>query len=361
MPGLVVEHLYSMGECVDPDYQSDVDEMILDYLLYMATNALLEESQERAEGSKLAAPSFSKSELPLQMVDSYLPLFKASNSHSDIPESIVFRLHLLKFTTLFTRRLIHSPTTPSPIALTSLRQQNLERATVWLSHNPPEPLNPPTPLHTTIFANSLPCPEPSLLSNRREALAAHNLPCTTFYGTPTSPSLLETLPRYLHFSASVFAAFPDTTSPRSESWMRISAEYMLQSALEQYRIYGACRATLARECFAWGYDEQCDAAEDSDEQVVNAMFYKQEPDEWEEVRDEYMLKLFPPEDSKLSLAAHLDGVAREFPLVELESKVVEMARALNCERLPLLVQLERGQLEGVSKEETAELLARVAL
>lgn len=51
----------------DSDTQFDVDLMILDYLLYMATQALLEERKAEKEGSAL--PDGAKPDLPIQMVD----------------------------------------------------------------------------------------------------------------------------------------------------------------------------------------------------------------------------------------------------------------------------------------------------
>jgi len=54
-----------------PDTQLDVDLMILDYLLYMATKALLEERQAEKEGSALSDGA--KPDLPLQLVDCKYP------------------------------------------------------------------------------------------------------------------------------------------------------------------------------------------------------------------------------------------------------------------------------------------------
>lgn len=57
-----------MDRCADPSVQLQVDEAILDYLLYTTTRSLLEQSKSvlsSNDGSKTP----SRAELPLQMVD----------------------------------------------------------------------------------------------------------------------------------------------------------------------------------------------------------------------------------------------------------------------------------------------------
>ncbi|KAI4149086.1 MAG: hypothetical protein LQ341_001407 [Variospora aurantia] len=79
-----------MERTADPQTQLITDEAILDYLIYVAIKALLS-SSETIQSSEHSAY------LPLQMVGSFLPMFRALHPNHNTPVETSFRLRLLQF------------------------------------------------------------------------------------------------------------------------------------------------------------------------------------------------------------------------------------------------------------------------
>ncbi|KAK5145535.1 hypothetical protein LTR04_001278 [Oleoguttula sp. CCFEE 6159] len=343
----------------DPETQLDVDVMILDYLLYNATKALLDE--RNAQRQSIVLPDHAGAELLTNMVDSFLPIFRSNHPTFTAPASLQFRLRLLKVAALFTRRLTACTTTPPAPTLRELRRRNGERARTWQTYSQQPHTEP-----AGQFTSELPLPSEALHRNRRNVLwqlgsgESSDAGTTDFYGTPASPSLLDALPAFMGLSAALARAVSDwNITPR---WMALAAESMLQAVLEQYLVYGASGTAPLDEAFAWGLNRGVTEESDDEEQLVNTMFQDEEDPErevegWKEVREEYRQALIPPVTTPL--LAHLDTLALQHPLANYEDSVLAFLHALLASQpAPLLTQLEAGQVEGLTRQETEALKAR---
>ncbi|KAI9868443.1 MAG: hypothetical protein M1813_005887 [Trichoglossum hirsutum] len=374
------------GKRASRDTQLEVDVMILDYLLYMAAKQVI--AGRKAERSSVgsngggATGDDSSADMPLIMVNSFLPLFQANHPSYTVPESVQSRLRLLKFSTLFVQRLQRSSSTPPILSLHQLRARNRARAASWLSHHHSSEEEPPCSIYNNKDGSSgLPVPLQSLRQNRRHVLA-HHFPAQTilgaeeFYGTPASMSLRDTLPAFIELSACVTSTYK--AGRVNETWEKMAAEYMLQAALEAYLVYGEEGEEALRECFAWGFD-----AKDEDDVVVNAMFWDEDADamqRWARIREEHLksvrptplssshdylltlppIQLIPPPGTPIR--DHLETVASRFPLFRFEGRLLDFLWALTChEAAPVLAQLEAGQLDGFSREETEALTNRCGI
>ena len=141
----------------DAELQLDIDVMILDYLMYMATRTLLNEAnaqmrckqdgiveetakshqrhspsvavdRSRTEASNDAAADYVEPDLAISMVDSFLHSFQLRHPSAGVAMSLKLRLKLLRLTCLFTHRLSRCRSTPSREALEGLRLKNRKRA-----------------------------------------------------------------------------------------------------------------------------------------------------------------------------------------------------------------------------------------
>ncbi|KAH0548188.1 hypothetical protein GP486_008093 [Trichoglossum hirsutum] len=354
------------GKRANRDTQLEVDVMILDYLLYMAAKQVI--AGRRAERSSVgnsggdATGDDSSADMSLIMVDSFLPLFKANHPSYTVPESAQSRLRLLKFSTLIVQRLQRSSSTPPISSLQQLRARNRARAAAWLSHHHSSEEGPSCSIFNNKNGSSgLPVPPQSLRQNRRHVLA-HHFPAQTvigaeeFYGTPASMSLRDTLPAFIELSAYVTSTYRDGRV--NETWEKMAAEYMLQAALEAYLVCGEEGEEALRECFAWGFD-----AQDEENVLVNAMFWDKDAaimQRWAKIREEHLKALIPP--PKTPIREHLESVASCFPLFRFEGRLLDFLWALTRhEAVPVLAQLETGQLDGFSREETESLVNRCGI
>jgi hypothetical protein len=109
----------------DDSVALEIDHMILDYLSYEATQAVLASRMS----SSTQSPSL---ENKLVMVDTFLEIFKARHP-SYVPDAeLRFRLLLLKFATLYCSRFDRATAVPSQHALHDLREANTARAMKWI-------------------------------------------------------------------------------------------------------------------------------------------------------------------------------------------------------------------------------------
>lgn len=74
------------------------------------------------------------------------------------------------------------------------------------------------------------------------------------------------------------------------------------------------------------------------------------------------MKLTPPIKASSLGPNHLLQVAAEYPIVDFEAKIISYLTALSQSiDAPVLVQLEQGQLKGLSIEDTDEFKRKVGL
>lgn len=207
------------------------------------------------------------------------------------PTTLRFRLNLLRFITLFSRRLIPTPVTPSVSSLKSLRTVHQNRARKWHRIRPLDPYA--DPLFTLTHAEDLPLKAHQLQICRTHVLNKFSIKghedLTRFYGSEGSISLMDLLPTFMELSADRAGMDNNIT----ERWMELAGEFMLQSTLEKILYFGGGGREALEEGFAWGFlpgleddDDNDDANEKMDidnhdgsageawqgEKVVNAMF-----------------------------------------------------------------------------------------
>jgi len=346
----------AMEKRADPENQLEVDEAILDYLLYTAIRALLDDRRNPV-GSGTGSEKTPRADSHLQMVAAFLVLFRANHPEHPYPVTIQFRMRLLKYTAMFTRRFMPSETNPTLPALNELRGQNRDRAQTYLAHR-----GRIENKSLRLFGSDSDSPPPGLYlhTNRQRVLAglSMSIPFPEHYGLSSSLSLLDTLPAFMALSAAQKAL--QDMSELTLLWMRLAAQYMAQAIIEQYLVYGVNGPEALQEAFAWGFDGLSEADEGSDDFQINAMFLGEEDEvpEWSQVRDEHIQALLPPDG--VSLQHHLESLAAN----SLSSRIFEdgvlrfLSDLLKDQPEPMLVQLENGMLEGLSRKETQAMKER---
>lgn len=356
------------------DTSLEVDHMTLDYIAYQTIRACLSsrKTSERSEPSHNLASN-------LAMSSNFLAIFKHRHPYFKPDAELRFRLLVLRLTTLFTQRLTENPTTPSKDDLETLRLSNQERARRWIGRA----ICVPTLSHdVTMLDEELPIPAETLDRNRAHVLHQLDIPAEdelyqdAFYGTSSSISLLDLIPLFMQVSAARNAM---SVSNLSETWMELACELMLQACLEQYLVCGAHGSDAIDEAFAWGYKDSERVTEDGsfaeDPNEIEVMFededYEAEVASWPRWKSQYLTLLFPPsspgsvpeEDAKVAnngigLTSFLEIIASTHRIDGFETSFLTFLLALHDSiPKPVLVQLEDGQLEGMSKLETQTFLA----
>jgi len=215
----------------------------------------------------------------------FLDIFHSMHTDKHGSPELNFRLRLLRFTVMFTKRTAPGETLPSASTLQMLRRKRREQANAFRSGDEtlarldlPDltthlaPLDPIKIKQEQMFPDET----PKLLNFQ----SAHE-------STPPPISLLDTLPLFMALSASQNAMQETTVT---QMWMQLAAGYMAQAVIEQYLVYGSRRPDVIQESFAWGFDAECRAEEGSEEWQVNAMFWNEDGavPGWDPIRDEHI-------------------------------------------------------------------------
>ncbi|KAE9970441.1 hypothetical protein BLS_004902 [Venturia inaequalis] len=331
------------GKRAQSETRFDSDLMILDYTLFMATKALLEEQVLKHE----EGVDENLSEHPLEMVNSFLHIFKNNHPSESVPDAIKLRLRLVKFTTLFGRRSTQSATTPSSADLEALRRTHRRRATEYWDSSSDGSFQEPAFQHRQS-------------SERRSA--------TQYRATTDSIALSDLVPMFIGLSAAR-SNMDMSTREITTQWMHLAGQFMLQAALEQCLLYGQCPTERLREIFSWGWKEDISTSW-QDEQSVNDMFFdmdqydedgsRREVKGWREIKTGYF-KMLKPTDG-IDPLRHLKRVQGRYPLHDFESSLLLFLEALQLEQEePFLTQLEKNNVPGMSPKEMASLKKRLRL
>ncbi|KAL9123215.1 MAG: hypothetical protein Q9187_000232 [Circinaria calcarea] len=339
------------GRHADPETELEVNGAILEYIVHVAIVALLHDAQARGNCSSPPKTGV-QPDLALHLVESFLLIFRSKYSEEYGSATMQFRLRLLNFTALFTRRLVHSVTGIEPGVLETLRRRHRARAEAFLSHDCILPGLDLAAIFGTESVTEL------RLSKQRQRMLEHFTPdaASAFYGSTASLSLLDTLPLFMAVSAAQKALQGNNVT---ELWMKLAARYMSQAVLEQYLIYGAKDSKVVEEAFAYGFSSHLMADADSDALIIADMFWEGEHEGevvgWQEIRNEHLLALVPP--GGLSLETHFqDLVDGEFSPLQFEDLIIDFLKSmLHAQPAPLLVQFERGTIDGLSVEESKTL------
>lgn len=331
----------------------EVDYMILDYLLYQAITTCF------ANPHTPLGIEISDVERCLVQVDEFFALFKMRYGDCKFDPDMKFRLLLCQIVPLFTQRLTPNSTTPSKERLRMIRQGNVLRARDWIG----EADRVPTVNHDIEpFESSLPIDKAELERNRVHVLETVNVPEEddeyeeNFYGTSASLSLLDLLPLFMKITAACNDMFGIGVG---NDWMQLAADLMLSACLEQYLIYGASGSDAMDEAFAWGFKSEYISRDDQENDEFSYLFEGgeeggQEVEGWQEIRDRTLQQLLTAD---ADIASHLSRLASLHPLARTHKSVNGFLRSLgDAIPKPVLVQLEGGQLDGMSKEETQDFI-----
>lgn len=281
-----------MERRADPSTQLEVDQAILDYLLYNAIQALIRDYRETTHKKGRKHKHGASVGTMLHMVDCMLPyfscifglqltgvvafltLFRTIHSRDQVSEEIRFRLRLLKYTALSS-----SCFASVPIQLSSRHMEQL-RAHPFKGKN--------------IAREGTGNPAHLMDDGCADQSSGTHAPNASENGVPKGPyqstspiSLLDTLPSFMALSAAQSAL---QALPVSDVWMRLAAGYMAHAALEQSLLHGIHLTDALDEAFAWRFDPESSAEEGSDEWAINTMFFGEdgEVDGWSDIRDEHI-------------------------------------------------------------------------
>lgn len=361
------------------DTALEVDLLILDYVAYQTTSAALAGQHVNADDA-IYECSLGRN---LAMINSFLQIFKAKYPSYEADVELRFRLLLLRFATLFTQRLTRNNTTPTKTALQVLRTENHNRARHWIAS---EDRIPSGSYNVSTLDTKLPLSLDCLERNRAYVLRVLNQPeedegyDDAFYGTSSSVSLLDLLPMFMKVVAARNAI---SASKISKHLMRTAGKFMLQSCIEQYLVRGDSGSDAIDEAFAWGLrpagrvhdameiatgdgpNGQYDDATDELEDEVDAMFADEEEDPsvevhgWAETKAGFLKQLLLPLESlpQASLQQKLESLAQSHPIADFNADIRGFLTALLASMPePVLLQLEKGCLDGYTAESTRDFI-----
>jgi hypothetical protein len=364
------------NRCANPEYSLDVDEMILEYLLHNTTRALLHDfrSRQRPENDNHDHSADSAATL-LQVFDQFLELFKLNHPSYDFSPDTEFSIKLLQFVILFTHQ--KSPEALSPSSRERLKQLSKQNCIIRIKW-----------WDTGRSIDGQSSPEENIFDSWRDFFALpgsaesgeqKDLPCNIHADGADFIPLFDLLPYFLDLSADMAAILGQDVT---EQWMVLAAEFMLQSAWEKHVYLDAdANEEPLKVAFGWGRWDQEEELENAlmsgdasgeakaTELRVDAMFSTsdessgeatgQEIPEWNKIRLEHLSAFgnLPEgmeggEQAQRWQVKQLRKIADLFPAEVFDGKVMDYLEGLwKLGRKPLLVQIEQGKIEGLTKEE----------
>lgn len=266
----------------------------------------------------------------LRVTKAFLSLFKTKYPNNVLPDQLSVRFQALTFGNLFFRRFTPSHYLPSPLTLHDQRKRNESRANTWLETHQGQ-IRSSTPHGLSEKEISLP------LQIRRDMLAHMG-----FFSDSDVPdvdstvSLLDTLPEFMSL---FYMLAPEDKARLAE----VAVVLMLQAAIEQILVHGRRALEVVNEAFAWNWSENSEAEPEGSEHA-----------DWDTLK--YSMKTSISQASSDVSSVHgFNRLLHEYPLFTFEGSTLEALESLaNTLAAPVLVQLERGKLEGLTEDETAE-------
>jgi hypothetical protein len=205
-------------------------------------------------------------------------MFKINHPSYKLADSLQFRLRLLRYSVLVTRRLISTSTNVPISALQSLKARNSARSKEWLSHQEGDSAKLFRRMQKRFakLPGTSPPSSTELRRNRVDILRHHYAKTTSTMESDAIErdideriTLRDTLGEFMAITA-LMATRLDETSVEEE-WMEMAAEYMVQAVLESALVIGNLDEKLIEECFTWGpfKAEKCCS---SDDLMVSSLF-----------------------------------------------------------------------------------------
>lgn len=278
--------------------------------------------------------------------------------HPDFHPSLdlQYRLRLLKFTVMFTKRSAPAEVTPLGPVLRDLRHRRQKQAVSFRSgDNHFAALDFPDLTEYVAPVDIMVKKE----HKGHESTAGNRMSGTHELYRPAI-SLLDTIPQFMAVSAAQISMQGGTIT---ETWMRLAAGYMAQAVAEQFLVYGSQRQGVLQEAFSWGFDPECSAEEGTDEFQINAMFWGVDAvvDGWDRIRDEHTQALTPPAGTDLQ--AHLETLmANDLSIDEFDRRLIDfLDKMLMGQSKPLLLQIESGKIDGLPRKEIKALYEAIGM
>lgn len=188
-------------------------------------------------------------------------------------------------------------------------------------------------------------------------------------------SWFDMMPDFLVLSARISASLDQKVS---RQWMDLAALFMFHAALEQYvhKMNEALDLSELDAAFAWGWVDDdprplterngvlngVESSDDEDLNEINEIFRSADQDAeiegWQAIRLRYKARFLAIGNKRWE--EHLDELTKEFPVRRFGTTLLEYLDNLfaQIQKRPVLVQLEDGELHGLSKSKTANLLQR---
>lgn len=203
----------------------------------------------------------------------FITLFRTIHLRLPQDPDVQFKLRLLRFSALFTRRKVLRR--KSPGSTTKTLHDGSASLDVALLEIPLGGLDKTGAAERTVHGE-----------DGRADLAKEGAERTR---QPPAVSLRDTLRPFMALSAAHITLEDERVT---EVWMRLAAGYIAQAVAEQYLVYQAHDPNLTNDMFNWGFDEDNTAVEGSDDYLINIMFFDEEAERanatWESIRDEHM-------------------------------------------------------------------------
>ncbi|KAG8529260.1 uncharacterized protein KY384_005895 [Bacidia gigantensis] len=253
-----------------PPKFENVDTLILDYLIFQATKSSLEDFPYNLHHLTKVATSHDVDSLDL--VGAFLSIFQTIHDTIPTGSDVEFRLRLLKFSILFTRRKLNLDSREAHKSIHNKLKQDKNVSRIGRTGSPMEVVDISDDQMDT-GESTQKHPNGSLLSNPKPTI-----------------SLLKSLPDFMALSAVQNARQANTNI--TETWMKLAAGYMAQAVIEQSLVYQSEEKDILQEAFQWGFDEESSAEEGTDAFLTNIMFFDEEAEEanatWTAIRDGHM-------------------------------------------------------------------------
>jgi hypothetical protein len=198
-------------------------------------------------------------------------MFKCNHPAVRVSKDVQFRLRLIKFTSLYSKRHIPCEVTPPAPELERVRRKHRKRAEDFYDSS-----------SDSSFQDSL--FDQQIGNSSRQQTA-------TPRGNAEAVSLADLVPMFIGLSSARSTLFEDEPVGVHEGWMELAGEFMLQAALEQCLEYSDCSGSKLREIFSWGWRPNPTKFWE-DEEAVNGMFcdedVMQELEAWSAIRQKYI-------------------------------------------------------------------------
>ncbi|KAK2794974.1 hypothetical protein FQN52_006853 [Onygenales sp. PD_12] len=326
------------GAPMDEELKLETDILTLDYLLCSAVKGVIDDRRAQRDSQQRLRQN---GEDLFATFDVFMQLFQQNHPDAELSDDLRIKLQILTVTNLFCRRYRASVFMPSKETLQTQRQHNKERANAWLQQHKGCIILPEN------GAADGPTDRASRETIRRQMYSLMRVPYDeNIPALDSAVTLLDILPEYMALCRMVSKTVQDG------NWMDQPIFFMLHSALEQILIHGTTISHAANEAFAWGCPLDVEST-----QFEKADFII----EWEAFRDSVKESLFP--DTQTTWESQLGELLdKKSPLTQFEDSIlVWLEGVLRLQNTPILAQLEEGNLDGLTVEETEAFMDRVGI